>query len=154
MSLFPGGEERGGRKERNEGVRKEEVERSKEGRRGRRATSLPEWSLWGVRKCTPKSYKKEPKRLPNLCLEASGRPLASLGGPWGGPRLIFERFWKILAQIRAQKELWRLIFKHFRPRKGSKKVPKQLKIIENHAFLAFWRPLGDPQTSCLATFPK
>ena len=83
MSLFPGGEERGGRKERNEGVRKEEVERSKEGRRGRRATSLPEWSLWGVRKCTPKSYKKEPKRLPNLCLEASGRPLASLGALGG-----------------------------------------------------------------------
>ena len=84
VSLFPGGEERGGRKERNEGVRKEEVERSKEGRRGRRVTSLPEWSLWGVRKCTPKGPKKEPKRLPNLCLETSGRPLASLGGPWGG----------------------------------------------------------------------
>jgi hypothetical protein len=52
----------------------------------------------------------------------------------------------ILTQIRAQKELWRFILKHFRPRKGSKKAPKRLKIIENHAFLAFWRPLGDPQT--------
>ena len=77
------GEERGGRKERNEGVRKEEVERSKEGRRGRRVTSLPEWSLWGVRKCPPKGPQKEPKRLPNLCLEASGRPLASLGALGG-----------------------------------------------------------------------
>ena len=104
MSLFPGGEERGGRKERNEGVRKEEVERSKEGRRGRRATSLPEWSLWGVRKCTPKGPQKGAKRLPNLCLEASGRPLASLGA-LGGAKADF------LA-----------ILDDFRPNQGPKKA--------------------------------
>ena len=134
-------------------MRKEEVERSKEVRRGRKVASLPEWSLWGVRKCTPKGPQKEAKRLPNLCLEASGRPLASLG-PFEGPRLIFERFWALVDQIRGQKELWKVNFDHFRPRKGSKKAPKLFKIIENHAFLTFWRPLGDPQTSCLATFPK
>ena len=71
------------RKERSEGGSNSGEEgrsaTSLEGRRGRRATSLPEWSLWGIGKCTPQSPKKEAKRLPNLCLEASGRPLASLG---------------------------------------------------------------------------
>jgi hypothetical protein len=41
-------------------------------------------------------------------LEASGRPLASLGGPGGGgegARLIFERFEALVTQLRAHKEL-------------------------------------------------
>ena len=66
-------------------MRKEEVERSKEGRRGRRVTSLPEWSLWGGSKMHPKRPQKEaqkaPKSMPGGLWAAVGVP----GGPWGGP---------------------------------------------------------------------
>ena len=145
---------RKGRQEREERRSEEGRSGKKQGRKARKEGNIaPRMEPLGVENAP----QKAPKRSPKGSQIYAWRPLGGRWRPWGplgGPRLIFERFWMILGQIRAQKELWRLIFKHFRPRKGSKKVPKQLKIIENHAFLAFWRPLGDPQTSCLAAFPK
>ena len=63
---------------------------------------------------------------------------------WGTDDQI-ERFWKILGQIRAHKELWRLIFKHFRPRKGYKKMQKQLETLKIMLFRASGGPWGTPK---------
>ena len=81
VSVFRGGEGRGGRKKRNdEGERtsgkmqgKKERKEREERRRGRRLTSLQKCRIWGSR--------MHPKRIQNGSLEASGRPLTSLGGP-------------------------------------------------------------------------
>ena len=103
-------------------MRKEEVERSKEGRRGRRVTSLPEWSLWGS-KCTPKGPKKEAKRLPNLCLEASGRPLASLGA-LGGAEADFLAILDDFSPNQGPKRALEAHFEAFSTPEGVQKGPQ------------------------------
>ena len=88
MSLFPGGEERGGRKERNEGGRKEGEEgRSgkKQGRKARKEGNIaPRMEPLGGSKMHPKrpqkGAQKAPKSMPGGLWAAVGVP----GGPWGG----------------------------------------------------------------------
>ena len=78
--MFPGVKE--GDEARRE-TRKEGEDRTR-GRKARKEGNIAlKCGLWGSKMHPKKAPKKEPKKLPNLCLEASGRPLASLGALGG-----------------------------------------------------------------------
>jgi len=75
---------RKGRQEREERRSEEGRSGKKQGRKARKEGNIaPRMEPLGGSKMHPKRPQKGPKRLPNLCLEASGRPLASLGALGG-----------------------------------------------------------------------
>ena len=84
---------RKGRQEREERRSEEGRSGKKQGRKARKEGNIaPRMEPLGGSKMHPNGTKKEAKSLPNLCLEASGRPLASLGALGGAEADVFNDF--------------------------------------------------------------
>ena len=116
---------RKGRQEREERRSEEGRSGKKQGRKARKEGNIaPRMELLGGSKMHP---KKVPKRLPNLCLEASGRPLASLGA-LGGAKADFLQILEDFSPNQGQKIAVEAHFQAFSTPEG---VQKGAKTAEN-----------------------